>query len=199
MSVALDAAVETGDTLFDLLVWLDDDQRTDAWLQRRVVVLLSGIGDLVARRGEDPADIDCLRRIDRQVAAIREGLRQRSHQLASIAGALPALAERQPGADWTDGGHWRTWRRRWQKAFEETMLRHRTLLVMSPYAVLPSEPRVSSAYADLLPALAHADALAFAGGAAVSHWNLNEFRGFHQRVLGVVERQNAASFVATGV
>ena len=199
LSAALDAATVIGDALLDELFWPLDSQQDDAYRNRRVVLLLEGIGDHVALRRENPTSVACLRYIDRLVRDVRDGLRARSHRLAKASGALPALAEREPLPDWSGSPQSLEWQRRWRQAFAETQVRHRNLLVISPYAVLPSVAAPASEYADLLPALGHADAFAFAGSPDIYRWNFNEFKGFYQRLLALVERHNAASFVAAGV
>lgn len=199
LDATLDACIELGDALFDRLSWFDERQRHDARMNRRLAIMLSGIGDLVTLKRRDPADIACLRDIDSLVARIHDGLWQRSRRLAEQRGPLPALAERQPDGDWRCDAHRQDWQLRWRRALETAQVRHRNLLVMSPYCVLPRACKATPAYADLLPVIAHADALSFAEPPSLVHWNLNDFKSFHQRVLALVERQNAASFIAGGV
>lgn len=199
LDLALDACVHLGDRLIDRLSWFDDGQRCDARRNRRLAVFLTGLGDLVERRREQPSDLRCLRALDQLVAGIHEGLWHRSRRIAEIRGPLPALAEKQPGADWRDETHRRDWQARWFKALASVQVRHRNLLAMSPYSVLPRTGTATADYADLLPVLAHADAFGFAGPPSLAHWNISDFKSFHQRVQALVERRNAASFVAAGV
>ncbi len=196
---ALDACVDLGDRLLDRLTWFDDRQRRDARLNRRLAVFLTGLGDLVERRDEDPAELCCLQTLDRLVADIHEGLWRRSRRLADLNGALPALAAKPPGNARGDGEHRRDRPARWRETVAVEQVRHRNLLAMSPSSVLPRSGVASPGYAELLPLLAHADALGFADPPSLAHWKSSDFKSFHQRVQALVERRNAASFVAAGV
>ena len=196
---AVDACVDHGDRLIDHVTWFDDRQRRDAHLNRRLAVCVTGIGDLVERRRAAPGDLACLRDVDQLVAHIHEGLWHRSKRLAEARGAAPALGEHQANGIWRDETHRQDWVRRWRRALASVQVRNRNLLVLSPYSVLPRAVKAAPAYADLLPALQHADALSFAGPPPLTHWKLSEFKSFYLRVQALVERRNAASFVAAGV
>lgn len=196
---ALDGCIELGDLLLDRITWFDECQRHDAHMNRRMAIVLTGLGDLVARRGQDPSDLDCLRSLDRVVGRIHDGLWRRSRRLAEIRGALPALADKQPNSVWHDEAHRRDWAERWRRALDDAQVRHRNLLVISPYSVLPRTADASPAYVDLLPVIAHADALSFANPPPMKLWKVHDFRHFHQRTLALGGRLNAASFIAAGV
>ena len=196
---ALDACIDLGDCLLDHLSWFDDRQRQDAISNRRLAVCPAGFGDLVTRRGESPADLGCLQRLDALLADIRAGLWQRSKRLAESRGPLPALSDHSPRVAWRDDAHRRDWQHRWRNAVSHVQVRHRNLLAMSPYSLLPRQACPPPDFADLLPLLAHADVLSFARPPSLSHWKACEFRSFHQRIAAQVERHNAASLVAAGV
>ena len=199
LAQALDACVELGDRLFSLLSWPEERQQADARLNRRLAVMLTGLGDLVLMRKQDPADLDCLRELDRMVAYIHDTLWQKSKQLAEDCGPLPALDQQNPAGRWSDESHNQDWRRRWQQAMCSAQVRHRNLLVMSPYSVLPRYGPAHRDYVDLLPLIAHADALSFASPPPCPGWTANAFMTFHRRAWAVTQRRNAASFIAAGV
>lgn len=195
---ALRQGLRLADSLFDELYWPDAQQRRDAHENRRIAFFPQGIGDLVSLRRADPATIECLRELDQLLAAIHQCLWDESRRLAQARGLLPALAAREtlqavPAAA---RDHWR---QRWRDTLTQVAVRHRNLLVMSPYALLPQNGAPGSGFTDLLPLLAYADALAYAGRPSFSNWRLDEFRAFHQRAAAVIRRRNAATFVATGV
>ena len=196
---ALGACIELGDRLFSLLSWPEQRQQADAQLNRRLAIMLTGIGDLVERRNSDPADLDCLRDLDRLVAYIHDRLWEKSKQLAEICGPLPALEQQHPAGRWADESHNQDWKQRWQNAMITAQVRHRNLLVMSPYSVLPRCGPAHEGYIDLLPLIAHADALSFASPPQCPGWNASVFMAFHRRAWAVTQRRNAASFVAAGV
>ena len=54
-------------------------------------------------------------------------------------------------------------------------------------------------FVDLLPLIAHADALSFASPPHLESWNVTDFAVFHRRAWAVTQRRDAASFVAAGV
>lgn len=195
LNKVLDACIDLGDRLFDELTWFNPGQRLDARRNRRLAVVVSGFGDLVVRRAEDPSDWQCLQRVDRLVARLHRELWRRSEYLAQQRGPLPALLEREPKWSWCDDAHAARFRERWHAALNAQQVRHRNLLVLSPYAVLPQQGATIE-YADLLPALGHADAFCFAAAPTLSHWSLDDFQAFHRRLKALIAHHNAASFVA---
>lgn len=196
---ALEACVDLGDQMLDVLSWAAPCQRSDAWLNRRLAIVVTGIGELVQSRGNDPACLNCLQWVDQIIARVRQTLWDRSHVIAGQTGLLPALARSDPSGGLCDHSHRQDWQRRWRLALASSAVRHRNLLVMSPYSVLPTDGENTAAFADLLPVLSHADAYAFAGQAAPGNWNIKDFRGFHTRAWAVMQRRNACSLVAARV
>lgn len=196
---ALDASVELGDRLHDCLSWFDDRQRSDAARNRRLAIRIEGIADLAVKSGLRPDDWGSLQRLDRLLMRVRRRLWAASRRLALSRGPLPALLEQEPQPGANDGERRRDWQRRWQSALASAQVRNRNLLALSPNALLPRGRKASPAFADLLPLLAHADALYFANPPSLAHWNSIDFRGFHRRVGAQVRAHNAASFIAAGV
>jgi hypothetical protein len=199
LQMALEACVDIGDQLLGVLSWTTPCQRSDAWLNRRLAIVLSGIGDLVQARGNDPACLKCLQWVDAIVSRIQKTLWDRSHAIAGQTGLLPALARSDPSGGLCDHSHRKNWQRRWHLAVASSAVRNRNLLVMSPYSVLPASCVEPAGFADLLPVLGHADAYAFAAQPSLSDWKIGEFRTFHTRAWAVMQRRNARSLVAAGV
>lgn len=198
LDAALDACIELGDRLIDRVDWLCPAQAEDARVNRRLAIRLAGIGDLVQARGDDPSSFALLRDLDSLVDGIHRGLWRRSRRLAERLGALPALTERQPSAQWRDESHRLDWARRWRQAVDNVQVRHRNLLLMSPWCLFPRRLSADVAYTDLLPLLAHADALGFAGAPDLGHWQAVDRRRICQRLRAQVDRLNATSFIAAG-
>lgn len=196
---AIDGCVEFGDGLFSVLSWPAAEQEADARLNRRLAVTLSGLGDLVGLRKQDPADLQCLRRLDGLVAYIHQRLWEKSGLMAEACGPLPALAQHHPAGRWPDETHHRDWTRRWQQALRTAQVRHRNLLVMSPYSIFPRRAEAQKDFVDLLPLIAHADALSFDKPPFYDRWKMVDFKVFHRRAWAITQRRNAASFVAAGV
>jgi hypothetical protein len=195
----IDACVELGDELFSLLSWSGEGQQKDAMLNRRLAIMLTGIGDLVGLRNADPTDFACLRDLDRLVGRIHTALWEKSKCLAEVFGPLPALEKQHPAGRWQDERHCQDWTVRWQKAMKKAQVRHRNLLVMSPYSVLPRRAPAHRGFIDLLPLIAHADALSFADPPSFHDWCAADFTDFHRRAWAVTQRRDAASFVAAKV
>lgn len=195
----LDAVVDLGDRLLDGIMWIDPRQAQDARQNRRLAINVHGFGDLIVLRGDDPSDWGTLKWLDRLIARVHAGLWRRSRQLAARRGAVPALVAREPRGRWRDEAHRTAWQERWQAALLAEQVRHRNLLVLSPYAVLPRSIPASPEFADLLPALLHADAFCFASAPRLEQWSASDLRTFYGRFQALIERHNAASFVAAGV
>jgi hypothetical protein len=196
---ALRVGVDKADVLLDRLDWPLPELAADAWQNRRLAVSVGGIGDLVAERGVDPGDLRTLQWVDRVVTRMHTALWQRSRTRALAAEPLPALLRTDPGAAFSCDVHRCDWQVRWRRALANAAVRHRNMLVMSPYAVFPKAARGVAGYADLLPVLHHADAFGFSAPRGDVFRNRSEFKSFHRRAWAVMQRRNAASLVAAGV
>lgn len=199
LHAALRRALRIADAVFDHLYWPDTHQRHDARENRRIAFIPEGIGDLVLLQRADPAGLACQRALDRLLAGVHACLWDESQCLASSRGILPALAARDPLQHLTKDGMQSRWRLRWQQALARSAVRHRNLLALSPYALLPRNQAHDAGFTDLLPLLAYADTLCFAGRRSFAGWRIDEFRAFYQRAQAVMRRRNSATFVATGV
>ncbi len=196
---ALETCIDLGDQLLDVLSWTTACQRSDALLNRRLAIVVSGVGDLVRMHGNDPGCLKCLQWVDGIIRRVRKTLWDRSHVIAGQTGILPALARSDPSGGLCDHSHRQNWQRRWHLALANSAVRHRNLLVMSPYSVLPEGGEDTARFTDLLPILVHADAYAFEGQPRLSGWNIGHFKRFHTRAWAVMQQLNARSLIAAGV
>ena len=196
---ALASGVELLDKVMDRLQWSHPGQQADARLNRRLAISITGLGDLVARRRLDPGDLDTLRWLSAIVVRIRKILWQRSSRMARINGCLPALCGSDPSGRWDDCAHRESWQQRWRIALEKSAVRHRNMLILSPYSVLPSTTICDADYTDLLPVIANADAWSFADIPNFRGWNLDEYKTFHRRAWAVIQGCKTGSLVAAGV
>ena len=196
---ALADAVGLAEIIMGKLCWSQPAQRTDAHLNRRLAMSITGLGDLVARRGLAPQNLATLRWLSAIVIRIRNTLWQLSGQLARNDGPLPALCDNDPCSSWHESAQREDWRHRWLVALEKSAVRHRNMLVLSPYSVLPSSAACSAGYTDLLPIIAYADAWSFADTPHFRGWNLHEYKVFHRRAWAVIQGCKTPSFVAAGV
>ena len=87
----------------------------------------------------------------------------------------------------------------WQQAVQASLVRHRNLLVISPWSLFPAGGAADFRYAELLPLLRHADACAFNKTVSIAHWNLKEFKCFHQRARAVLQQRSATTPIAKHV
>jgi len=196
---AVQRAVVVADELLEHQLWPCPLQCEDAANNRRLAVTVSGIGDLVVLLGEDPGDLGCLRRLNRILSDIRNHLCETSARLARQDGALPALGAVHSVGGLPDGPHRDAWCSRFEDAVSKAAVRHRNILAISPYSVLPTDVRCDTAFADLLPLIAAADAWSFARPHFFTGWNVTQFSNFHRRARAIIQGSQAASFVAAGV
>ena len=78
-------------------------------------------------------------------------------------------------------------------------MRHRNLLAISPYAVLPRRSHAHAGFTDLLPVIRQADTWAFAPAASFDGWNINQFKHFHKRARAIIQGSQDAAVIAAGV
>jgi len=195
----LEACVDVGDALHDVLAWSTADLQHDAWLNRRLAIVLSGFGDLLRIRGMTPSEHGSLRYLNQLLLWLRMSVQSRSRALAMRAEPLPAIALSDPSYALPRGSVREDWRRRWQEAVRATLVRHRNLLVISPWSLFPADARANYEYSELLPLLRHSDACAFRRNMSIDHWNFSQFKQFHQRARAVLRQRFATSQIAEHV
>ena len=193
---ALRALVTLADQRIDECSWHGSLQRADALTNRRLAVHISGLGDLLQKRGHHPGSLESLESLTHLVRATRNELLTTSAKLAAERGALPALLEANLVGHWQEGAQRDRWQRYWRTAVNQTALRNRNLLVLSPASVLPSNGVNSAAFTDLLPLLALADAWSFACDAPTPGWTLAQFKDFHRRACATIQASQHSSFIA---
>ena len=113
---------DAAETRFEQLRWPTPAMRQDAWLNRRSVVRLQGIGKLVAAASLDPDSLDTLRKIADMVVAVRSALLQRSMQCAQHAETGPAIAAGSPRYKAAQGDMQLAWQKRWIDAVRRSAL-----------------------------------------------------------------------------
>ena len=191
-------AVRFADDLIDGLPWPDPTWQVDATRNRRVAFILTGIGDVAIHHRLDPGDFGTLRHLSQIVRAVQRALHDASGRLAAERGTVLSLNDTCPASDWFDGSIAESWARQFEEAKRSALVRHRHLLAMSPYSVLPSGAS-PPAFADLLPLIGQADAWAFSGAPTFDGWNPSQFRDFHRRAHAVIRGSQGHSRVAGGV
>jgi hypothetical protein len=185
----LQRCIDFGEAKHDEVVWPTAAMRHDAWLNRRLAISVTGIGDLAVLRGLDPGCFLALKELGKVLQDIREIVNSYSRQLA-------LQTEPAPSLDSFDRMRCADWQARWRSALEFAAMRHRNLLAISPWSVFPSAQSADSRYADLLPLLEYADACSFPPPPCLQHWNINEFKHFHHRAWAVLECRDARKLFA---
>ena len=196
LTKSLIACVDSGERLIDLQTWPTSCMQRDARANRRIAIQITGIGDLVRMQNANPSDLTLLQSLNELMEHVRTTVWNRSAELARGADLLPAIARHEPALAVSDGQHNRHWALRWHAAVERCAVRHRNLLVISPYAVLPAAGEDCAAYTDLLPLIGCADAHSFATSASLQSWTFKDFCRFHRRAWAVMQRRNGISLVA---
>ncbi len=191
--------VEYGESMHDEVEWPTAAMRHDAWLNRRLAISVTGIGDLAKMRGLDPQSFVGLKEMGAVLLEVREAVNNYSRKLATDTEPVPALEMSGPSRGPSDVVGRPDWQARWQTALRFAAIRHRNLLAISPWSVFPTADAADSRYCDLLPLLAYADACSFPSSPCIRGWNINEFKYFHRRAWAVLEQKDAQQMIAEQV
>ena len=194
---ALVACVDNGDKLHDQTEWGEPKIEYDSWFNRRLAIALRGWGDIAERRKADPALLKTLRDMEELAEWACQVLHNRSRFLALGSNWCPALDE--AGALVMQKKQSRAWGRRWKKALKDVAVRHRNLTTISPWDVFPRGKQADLRYANLLPLTRFADSLSFQRDVSITHWNVNDFNGFYERVSAIVRCNSGEGLVAKQV
>lgn len=193
---ALERAVDQADGLHERIEWPTSALRHDAWLNRRLSIELTGIGDWVSLTGRDPACPAVLAMLDRLLQWVITVLEARSRRDTAAGEALPAITNNDPCRGLPAGPLRDDWRMRWRRAVQKHGLRHRNLLAMSPWALHPRQQTFEPDYLNLLPLLGHAHVLSLRRGAGAPTVGACEFRHLHRRLHAVLQQRAAARQIA---
>ena len=192
---ALVDLVASLEALHDVVSWPTAAMRQDAWLNRRLAIQLDGLGDYVAKRGLDPRDHETLQELREVLRHVRRVLRCQSQRLVTDNGMLPAIDLCNPAHRLGPGPAKDRWEQRWLRAVERSAVRNRNMLILSPWSLFPSE-NADLRYRDLAPLLRLADACSFRRKQQLLHWNINDFKHFHQGVWALMRQLEANALVA---
>jgi hypothetical protein len=192
-------AVEIGDELHELTTWPTPQMRHDAWLNRRLAIVLTGFGDLAWRRKTDPRRFASLESLCELLRWMRDCAHAHSRKIARGAEPLPALEQADPSHSLPGGQVRNGWKERWRDAVEIAAVRHRNVVVLSPWSVFPRDRPADFSYTDLLPLLEFADACSFPAPPPLAQWNLNKFKHFHQRAWAVLHERDTPRQIAEGL
>ena len=189
-------AVAAADSRHAIQQWPTPRMRYDGWLNRRLGIELTGVGELVQRRDGDPAAFASLDELSGLLTRVRAALVQRSRELAAEYGHLAALDQPREMPLIRDAQLREGWMRRWRHTIEATALRNRNLLVISPWSLFPGRDRADARYTNLLPLLRHADACSWPPPPNLSHWGRTDFGNFYRRVGAVLQQRSTQCQIA---
>ena len=197
LATALQQSISLGIDAHTDTEWPTPQLRHDSWLNRRVVTVIYGIGDLVVRRRQDPCALACLANLRATLNWIRETLCKESKRIALADDLLPAISQINP--EQSLGGDRKRWHARWSAAINDHASACRNLFVLSPWSVFPRVVDPEPAYLNLLPLLDFADACAFPEQPQLMNWNIRQFTQLYQCAAAVLARRDATQRFAEGV
>ena len=195
LAATLADAVAKLEAIHSAARWPTAAMRHDAWMNRRLAVQVDGLGDYAVRRGLDPRKHESLQLLRQVLLRIRRVLRHESQRVARSTDMLPAIDLSNPARGLGAGPRKDGWEQRWLRAVERTGVRHRNLLVLSPWSLFPVGDAAVE-FRDLTPLLRLADACAFRQRPSLAHWNINEFKHFHQGVWAQTRHLESHTLVA---
>jgi hypothetical protein len=174
----LRAALRLADNLVDQLDWGSPELRHDAMLNRRLALHIDGIGELVDQCRLDPACIASSRLALRWAGLLRRLMLRESNALARERGPFPGLAIGELEASLST----RYGAARAEQLLRQSRLRHRHILVISPYAVFPvgNARHPLPQYLHLLPVMRCADTVGMYGHGVRGALSLPVFRRLMQ-------------------
>ena len=165
--------VRLADNLIDTVTWPSAELRRDALANRRLAAHVTGIGDLVLRHGLDPGEFSTLRLVQRWLTLFKRQLLRESLRLAQEREPYPALnAQQLVQALAPQYGE-----RRARRIIARRSPRHRQLLALSPYSVLPRKPTAlpARAWLNLLPVIRVADNVTMHGSRVRAQLDRTEY------------------------
>jgi len=189
--------IERGLELHQRANWPNAAMRHDSWLNRRLAITITGIGDLVVRRQQDPRQLECLQDLRETMQWIQSLLNTHSQRVTDYMGTVPVLERSNPVRTVTSDDD--RWARRWHAAVTKHATASRNLLALSPWSVFPAAADPDPVFSNLLPLLEFADACAFPEPPRFNGWNINDFIQLHQRIWAVCERREASQRFAEQV
>jgi hypothetical protein len=181
------AGLRLADNLVDQLDWASPELGQDALVNRRLTVHVTGMGDLVDRWRLDPAAFASVNPAMRWLRVLRRIMIRESNALARERGPFPGLELRDIESSLSRSFGDDRARRLLRKAG----LRHRHLLVLSPFSVFPTRPARNpmEAYLHLLPMIRWADTIAMHGQTACRNLPLSAYQRLLQMTWAIARNR----------
>ena len=182
--------VRLADNLINSVTWPSEELRQDALANRRLAAHVTGIGDLVLRHGLDPANFSTLRLLQRWLTLFKRQLLRESLRLAAERGPYPALNAEQLvralAPRYGDG--------RAHRIISRRSPRHRQLLALSPYCLLPRKATAipARAWLNLLPLIRIADNLTMHGSQVRSLIDRSDYERLLRSTWALMQEDSGA-------
>ena len=156
LGTRLDAIVDAAESCFDAARWPTAAMQHDAWMNRRLAVLMTGHAALYENCAYT---LSALHQLTGWVSARLQG---RSRWHASRRRPLPAIIDADPSRGMPRGRLREEWSRRWRRAVDVTAVRHRNLLALRSDRLVYRSLGTGRLVTDLLSLLVHADVVSLA-------------------------------------
>jgi hypothetical protein len=182
---SLDRLVDTAEEMHEVVSWPTDRMERDAYLNRRIAIELLDIGRFAT--GRTPSEMH------RCIGWISARLQARSSYWAKHREPLPAIIHADPTRRMQPSAMREQWRTRWRAAVETNAVRHRNLLVFSPWTILDAPDPLRL---DLLSLLVHADAVCLAKPVGGRVWSETQRRLMEHRVHVALQQRQALDQIA---
>lgn len=149
------------DNLIDATVWPRPALHVDALLNRRVAVHVDRVGEWLCRRNLAPDDSQAFVQLRRRLQFVRHCFAHASMLLARRRGPFPQLGAAELIAELAP--HYGLGNA--ERLVRNRCLRHRHILALSPFSILPADIDHTNerVWLDLLPAIGCADIISMAG------------------------------------
>lgn len=195
LAAAIGAAMDEADRRYDTADWSTSKMQHDAWYNRRLAIVPTGIGDIARVRGLDPERHESLAELRKLLGRIRAAVRAHSRASAMHNERLPSIAATNPCLHLPAGAREACWQRHWHSALDRHALRHRNLLVLSPWSLMP-RGLADFRYANFLPLLEAADACEFHRSVSLDAWSVEQLKLFHCRAWALNDKDPCLAVVA---
>lgn len=180
LATAIAKIMDEADSVYDTASWATSKMQHDGWYNHRLAIVPVGIGGVAKLRGLDPERHASLAELRKLLATVRRLAEAQSRTRARHHERLPSIAASNPCLHLPAGARESCWQRHWHAALERHALRHRNLIVLSPWSLFPSGD-ADFQYANFLPLLAEADACEFERGLSLDSWTVPQLKLFHCR------------------
>ena len=167
------------DNLIDAVRWPLPALRLDALLNRRVALSVSHVGERMVNSGLSPAASGTYRQLHRWLLFLRRCFVHESLQLASRRGPFPELC----AAELMEALAPRYGLGNARRLLRNRLLRHRHLLALSPFSLMP--PDGGTAWVNLVPAIACADSICMRGHQLRAELDLDSWQRLLQLTAAV--------------